>query len=90
MQEPKRLQHWLDAAREKGGTFRTLLYCVLAGLVALNFLIRPHEPEYAFEKMPGSWALFALIGTVSMVVVLKKIVYPVLARSDEEDTNVRP
>jgi hypothetical protein len=34
--------------------------------------------------LPGFWALFALIGTVVMIVVLKKIVYPILARPEED------
>ena len=84
MQEPKLLGNWLESAREKAGFFRNLLFAVLAGLVALNFFIKPHEPEYAFEELPGGWALFALIGAVIMVVVLKKIVYPILARHEEE------
>ena len=88
MQEPKLLGSWLDTAKEKAGTFKILLYLVLAALVGLNFLIVPHEPEFAAEKLPGFWALFALIGTVVMVVVLKQIVYPMLARP-EEDTNDR-
>jgi peptidoglycan/LPS O-acetylase OafA/YrhL len=89
MQEPKLLGRWLEIARERAGTFKVLLYLVLAALVGLNFLIVPHEPEFAAEKLPGFWALFALIGTVVMVVVLKKIVYPILAQP-EEDSNDRP
>jgi peptidoglycan/LPS O-acetylase OafA/YrhL len=88
MQEPKQLGSWLEKATERAGTFKILLYVVLAALVVLNFFIMPHEPEFEAEKLPGFWALFALIGTVVMVVVLKKIVYPVLAQP-EEDTNDR-
>lgn len=89
MQEPKILGSWLEKARERAGSFKILLYCVLAALVGLNFFIGPHEPEFVAEKLPGFWALFALIGTVVMVVVLKKIVYPMLAQP-EEDTHDRP
>ena len=88
MQEPKLLGSWLAAARERSGVFKILLYLVLAALVGLNFFIVPREPEFAAEKLPGFWALFALIGTVVMVGVLKKIVYPMLAQP-EEDTNDR-
>ena len=83
MQEPKVLGSWLEAAREKANVFKTLLFIVLAALVGLNFLV-PHEPEFAAEKLPGFWALFALVGTVVMVVVLKKIIYPILAQPEEE------
>jgi peptidoglycan/LPS O-acetylase OafA/YrhL len=89
MQEPKLLGSWLKTARERAGAFKIMLYLVLAALVVLNFFIVPHEPEFAAEKLPGFWALFALIGTVVMVVVLKKIVYPMLAQP-EEDMNDRP
>jgi peptidoglycan/LPS O-acetylase OafA/YrhL len=89
MQEPKLLGSWLETATEKEGAFKILLYVVLAALVALNFFIMPSEPEFATEKLPGFWALFALIGAVVMVLVLKKIVYPMLAQP-EEDTNDRP
>jgi hypothetical protein len=84
MQEPKQLGSWLEAARERPGVFKVLLYLVLAALVVLNFFIVPHEPEFAAEKLPGFWALFALICTVVMVFVLKKIVYPILARPEED------
>lgn len=89
MQEPKLLGSWLETAKEKAGAFKILLYVVLATLVVLNFFVMPPEPEFATEKLPGFWALFALIGSVVMVVVLKKIVYPMLAQPEEE-TNDRP
>lgn len=89
MQEPKLLGSWLETARERAGKFKILLFVVLAALVVLNFVVMPHEPEFAAEKLPGFWALFALIGAVVMVVVLKKIVYPILARP-EENANDRP
>ena len=89
MQEPKALGRWLEKAREKAGAFRIALFLALALLVALNFLIRPREAEFPAEALPAFWAVFALVGAVVMVFVLKKIVYPLLARS-EEDTNDRP
>lgn len=83
MQEPKLLGSWLEKARERSGAFKTLLFVVLAALVGLSLFI-PHEPEFPAEKLPGFWPLFALIGTVVMIVVLKKIVYPILARPEED------
>jgi peptidoglycan/LPS O-acetylase OafA/YrhL len=88
MQEPKLLGSWLQEARERAGTFKHLLFIALAVLVGLNFLIKPPEPEFAAESLPGFWAFFALVGAVVMVIVLKKIVYPMLAQP-EEDTNDR-
>lgn len=88
MQESKLIGSWLDSAQKKAGVFRTLLFVVLAVLVLLNFVIRPHEAEFAAEAYPAFWALFALIGAIVMVFVLKKIIYPLLARQ-EEDSNDR-
>lgn len=88
MREPTSLGNWLEAARKKAGAFKILLYCVLTVLVVLNFFVLPHHPHFAMEGLPTFWAFFGLIGTVVMVVVLKKIVYPILARP-EEDTNDR-
>jgi len=88
MREPTSLGNWLEAARNKAGAFKKLLYLVLAALVVLNFFIRPHHPHFGMEALPTFWAFFGLIGTVVMVVVLKRIIYPILARP-EEDTNDR-
>jgi hypothetical protein len=82
------LGNWLDAARNKANGFKWALYVVLAVLVCLNVGIVPHHPHFFGEGMPGFWAVFALCATVAMVVVLKKIVYPRLARP-EEDSNDR-
>ena len=34
------------------------MYAVLAVMVVLNFLIYPHHPHFAAEKIPGFWAVF--------------------------------
>ena len=36
------------------------MYAVLAVMVVLNFLIYPHHPHFAAEKIPGFWAVFGL------------------------------
>ena len=89
MQESKQIGRWLEAARAHAGAFRIALFLVLAALVALNFIVRPQEPEFAAEALPAFWAVYALAAAIVMVIVLKKIVFPILARR-EEDTNDRP
>jgi TRAP-type mannitol/chloroaromatic compound transport system permease small subunit len=89
MQEPKTLTRWLDRARDNAGAYRIALFVVLALLVALNFAVRPPEAEFAAEALPAFWAVYALVAAIVMVFVLKKIVYPLLARPEEEDTNDR-
>ncbi len=84
MQEPQALGNWLDRAQARASAWKTALFIFLAALVALNFLIRPHESHFPAESLPGFWAAFALAAAVAMGVVLKKIVYPILAR--DEDT----
>jgi hypothetical protein len=89
MREPQMLGAWLDAARTKATFFKIALYVVLAVLVGLNFFIVPHHPHFGGEGTPGFWAVFALVSTVVMVVVLKKIIYPMLARPEEDTRNDR-
>lgn len=84
MREPNSLGAWLDAAKRNARAFKILLYVVLAALVGLNVVILPHHPHFEGEGLPGFWAVFALLATVIMVVVLKKIVYPLLARPEED------
>ena len=78
MREPQMLGAWLEAARNKAGFFKIALYVVLAVLVVLNFFIIPHHPHFSVEATPEFWAVFALVSTVVMVVVLKKIIYPMV------------
>ncbi len=84
MQEPQRLGAWLDRARQHAQAWKMALYAVLAALVVLNVFETPHHPHFTGEGVPGFWAVFALAAAVAMGVVLKKIVYPILAR--DEDT----
>lgn len=88
MQEPQMLGDWLGKARDNAQAWKKALFVVLAALVALNLFITPHTPHFTGESVPGFWAVFALLVAVAMVVVLKKIVYPLLARP--EDQNGRP
>jgi len=88
MRESQSLGDWLDRARERSQAWKKALFIVLAALVALNLFITPEHPHFSGEGLPGFWAIFSLGAAVIMVVVLKKIVYPLLARP--EDQNGRP
>lgn len=88
MREPQTLGAWLERARANAQAWKKALFIVLAALVALNLFITNHHPHFAGEGLPGFWAAFSLAAAVVMVVVLKKIVYPMLARP--EDDNGRP
>jgi len=73
----------LNALRARTGVIAVLFFLGLAGLVAANLFVRPHEAEYVFDVYPGFWALFGLIGGLAMVIVMKKIVQPMISRGDD-------
>jgi len=69
----------LDTTRKKHAKFWGLVFFViLAGLVGINVLIRPHHAEYVYDTYPGFWALFGLGVALVMVLVMKKIIYPLI------------
>lgn len=85
MREPQSLGNWLDWAREHAQGFKKALFIVLGLFVALNLFITPHHPHFAGEGLPGFWEIFSLVSTVVMVVVLKKVIYPILARPEDDN-----
>ena len=56
---------------------------VLALLVVLNYFIRPHEPHFGLDGYPGFFAGFGLVVGVAMVVIMKKVVQPWIARKED-------
>ena len=62
MREPTSLGNWLEAARNKAGAFKKLLYLVLAALVVLNFFIRPHHPHFGMGFVTLGIFLFSVNG----------------------------
>lgn len=74
------LLNWL---RSKSRVLAWLLFLALAGLVAANVFVRPHEAEYVFDAYPGFWAVFGLVVGLAMVIVMKKIVQPMISRGDD-------
>ncbi|HMM38096.1 MULTISPECIES: hypothetical protein [Desulfovibrio] len=63
--------------------WRNFFFVVLAGLVGLNFVINTHEPHFGLDKYPGFFAGFGLIIGLVMVLVMKKIVQPLIARKED-------
>lgn len=62
--------------------WRTFFFAGLAALLAANLFIHPHHVEFGPDKYPGFWAAFGLIVAVAMVVVMKKIIQPMIARDE--------
>ncbi|EFL51076.1 conserved hypothetical protein [Solidesulfovibrio fructosivorans JJ]] len=85
MREPQSLGSWLERARANADGWKKALYAVLGLCVVLNLFITPHHPHFSGEGVPGFWEAFALVATVVMVVVLKKVIYPMLARPEDDN-----
>lgn len=60
-----------------------ILLVLLAAFVGLNFVIRPHHPHVEAEKIPGFWAVFALVCAVGMGGLMKGFVAEVLGVSED-------
>jgi len=74
------LLNWL---RGRTRVLAALFFLGLAGLVAANVFIRPHEAEYVFDIYPAFWAVFGLVVGLAMVIIMKKIVQPMISRGDD-------
>ncbi len=83
------LGNWLDRTRKRDAKRWALaFFIVLAGLVVMNFFIHPHHGEYVYDVYPGFWPLFGLVIAALMVIVMKKIVYPLIT-GPEDSTDDR-
>ena len=89
MQEPTQLGKCFEIANKCTGIFRALFFFALVALIALNAVILPHEAEFGADSYPGFWAAYALAASIVMIFVLKKIVYPMLARPEKEESDER-
>lgn len=47
------------------------MYASLSVLVAFNLFIRPHEPHFGAERLPGFWALFGAGVAILLAFVAK-------------------
>jgi hypothetical protein len=74
---------WLARAQEQSQGYAWAMFTFLAFLVALNFLIYPHEPHFGLDGLPGFWAVFGVGVAVGMTLVLKKIIFPLISRSED-------
>ncbi|WP_027183304.1 hypothetical protein [Desulfovibrio inopinatus] len=79
-----RFGEWLKKARTYDFMWKWVFFSFLLLLVLLNVFILPHHPHFELEHYPGFWAAFSLLGTVIMTFVLKKIVFPIISRKEED------
>ncbi|MGE4293165.1 MAG: hypothetical protein AB7E32_13265 [Desulfovibrio sp.] len=83
MAELTPLGAFFEKLRDKGSTLLKVMYVILAVLVGLNFICNTHEPHFVIDKYVGFWAGFGLLFGLAMVIVMKKIVQPIIARDEE-------
>lgn len=72
-----------DKFQENSRTWSLLLFAILAILVVLNVFMRPPFVEFVYDAYAGFWAAFGLVVGLAMVIVMKKIVQPMIARRED-------
>jgi len=61
------------------------LFVFPGAALTLNFFVYPHQAQYFMDNYPGYRALFGLLVSVAMILVMKKIVQPLVKRPEETD-----
>ncbi|MDR1167225.1 MAG: hypothetical protein LBO66_15405 [Deltaproteobacteria bacterium] len=76
---------FLDAqlTKERVRTWRIVFFVALLATVLLAFLIPNHHPHFGLDKYPAFWAAFGLVVGVALVLFVKKIVQPLIKRSED-------
>ena len=76
----------LDQTRKRhAGPWKLGLLLFLGILLVANHFVHPHHAEFGIDAYTGFWAAFGLVVTVTMVVIMKKIIQPILVRPEEND-----
>jgi len=73
------LAKWSDNAK----TWKIIFFVVLGVLVLLNVPFVSHHPHFGLDRYPGFFAAFGLIVGLAMVIIMKKIVQPFIARKED-------
>jgi H+/Cl- antiporter ClcA len=69
---PSRLKLW-----------RRLFFGVLAGIAVLNVVVHNHHPHFGWDAKPLFWPAFGLIIGLALVLVVKKIIQPLIKKSED-------
>jgi len=69
--------------RDNWKTWRIIFFATLAVLLLLNVPFVTHHPHFGLDKYPGFFAGFGLIFGLGMVIIMKKIVQPFIAREED-------
>jgi hypothetical protein len=65
--------------------WRVGLFVFLGVTLVVNFFLYPRQAEYFLDNYPGHWAVFGLLVSVAMILIMKKIVQPLLKRPEDKD-----
>jgi uncharacterized membrane protein HdeD (DUF308 family) len=72
----------LIKARDNASLWKKAMFTVLGILVGINVFLHPHHAHFALETKVGFWALFGVVVSVALVLVLKKIIYPLINKPE--------
>ena len=81
------LGNFLDRMRTPRSvrTWKLGLFVFLGIALVVNFFLYPHQAEYFLDNYPGHWAIFGLLVSLAMILIMKKIVQPMLRRPEDKD-----
>jgi len=74
---------FLDAQRARISCWLKGYYASLALFVALNIGIRPRDPHFGLDSLPGFWAVFGVAVGIVMVYVMKRFIQPLIVRKED-------
>ena len=76
----------LEYTRKRhAGRWKQGLPLFLGLLLTANIFVHPPHAEFGIDAYTGFWAAFGLVVTVTMVLIMKKIIQPLLVRPEEND-----
>ncbi|WP_462324468.1 hypothetical protein [Desulfoplanes sp.] len=73
---------FLIKARNNAPMWKKALFIALGILVGINIFLHPHHAHFTMETSIGFWAVFGVAVSVAMVLVLKKIIYPLINKPE--------
>ncbi len=70
--------------RDNWKTWRIIFFVVLGVMLVLNkFIYSYHGHFWDLDTIPGFFAVFGLVVGLAMVIIMKKIVQPFIARKED-------
>ncbi len=73
---------FLIKARDNAPVWKKAFFTALGILVGINVFLHPHHAHFAMETTIGFWAVFGVTVSVALVLVLKKIIYPLINKPE--------